>query len=178
MPSARNSGVRITPTNNSEGRSSFNDRAKDQFDDVEFTEEEKHEFMVQWYQRRFQLWIPHEQELESVDMEEDDSEIDQDLLFELLVPVEEVLDRLVLKNIRKTALVRFFLFGLFMFVYFVTLIMQRSLSDSYSLESAIKKRIADAQGLETEVLFSDISEASHVWDWLEGGFLDLIFPGK
>ena len=41
-------------------------------DSGEYSEQQKHDLMVEWYQRRFQLWIPHEQALEN---EDDDDEL-------------------------------------------------------------------------------------------------------
>ena len=127
-------------------------------------------------QRRFSFWIPYTQEIKILHC--DQTELDLPA-SETFVPVEEVLDRLVLKSIRKSALVRFFTFLVFLLTYFVTLTMQRCLADAYQIESAIKARL---------VAFSEIGEASDASDpvpalveWLskeEGGFLDSVFPDE
>ena len=96
-------------------------------------------------------------------------------LASLMVPVEEVLDHLVLKSIRKTSIRRFALFALFMFTYFIVLTMQRSLSDSFALESAIKNRVVSIES-PTGVTFDKITNVVQLWDWLESSFFDLIFP--
>jgi len=124
-----------------------------------------------WYRRRFKLWLPMKQEFEDIP-----EEVDGEDESEQLLPVEELLDKIILKNLRIEATIKCAVFVAFMFLYFVSLIMQRSLADAYALESALKNRLDEARGQMTDVTFSDITKVEEIWDWIQGGLLNTVFP--
>jgi len=87
------------------------------------------------YQRTFRLWMPMVHDFNAIPEDEDMQQLATEVL-----PVDELLDRVMLRRVRVSAVERSILFLLFNFLYCACLIMQRSLSDSYELESALKVR--------------------------------------
>jgi hypothetical protein len=90
----------------------------------------------QTYQRTFRLWMPMVHDFNASSPEDEEL---AELMTEVL-PVDELLDRVMLRRVRVSAVERSIVFLLFNFIYCTCLIMQRSLSDSYELESALKVR--------------------------------------
>jgi hypothetical protein len=86
------------------------------------------------YQRTFRLWMPM---VHDFNVGPEDDEFEERNLVEVL-PVDELLDRVMLRRVRMSAVRRSILFLLFNFLFCTSLIMQRSLSDSFELESALK----------------------------------------
>ena len=81
-----------------------------------------------WYRKQFSLWLPKHFDFEG----------DQDPPPPKLVPVEEILMLLVLKNVRTRAWRRLGRYTLFMVTFFIALVYQRDQTDAYLLESAIQ----------------------------------------
>ena len=161
----------------------FDAENDDDFDDIEYKlyMEKKR---VEWYARRFEFWVPKQQEMADDSSDSDDEETHARIKREkeehdttVVIPVEEVLDRLVIKSIRMKAARRFVFFLAFVTFYYTSLVFQRSLADSYSLESSIKRRFLGVTGTgEDGVTYNKIADIPQLWDWLEGGFLQLVFP--
>ena len=57
----------------------------------------------------------------------------------------QILDLLVLKSVRARATVELFSYVLFMFAYFFALVLQRSQTDAYALESALQDRLLEVR---------------------------------
>jgi hypothetical protein len=92
----------------------------------------------QTYQRTFRLWMPMVHDFNA------DTTTEEDELAEMMtevLPVDELLDRVMLRRVRVSAVERSIVFLFFNFIYCTCLIMQRSLSDSFELESALKVRV-------------------------------------
>ena len=101
---------------------------------LETTPEELQKTKRENYGRKFRLWVPMVHNFESIKEEGDDSVIEEvDVL-----PVDELLDRVMLRQVRVAAVERGLFFLLCIFLHCACLIMQRSLANAYELESALK----------------------------------------
>jgi hypothetical protein len=89
-----------------------------------------------------------------------------------LLPVDELLDRVMLKRVRIAAVERSLVFLFFLFVYCGALYLQRSLADSYELEAALKKQIESG-----DVKFSEIEKVDDIWTWMESSLMQSVIPG-
>jgi len=84
--------------------------------------------------RKFHLWMPMVHDFEK---EEDDFTEQSELL-----PVDELLDRVMIRRVRIAAVERGMISLLFIFLFCSCFVLQRSLADAYQLESALKVWLA------------------------------------
>jgi hypothetical protein len=97
---------------------------------------------------------------------DDDEEIEVEML-----PVDELLDRVMLKRVRMVAVQRSLVFLGFLFLYCSALYLQRSLADSYELEAALKKQIESG-----EIKFSELEKVDDIWTWMEESLMQSVIP--
>ena len=102
----------------------------------------------------------------------DEKDDEEDASIVELLPVDELLDRVMLKRVRIAAVERSLVFLFFLFVYCGALYLQRSLADSYQLEAALKKQIESG-----DVKFSELDKVDDIWTWMESSLMQSVIPG-
>jgi len=134
---------------------------------LETTPEELQKSKRDNYGRKFRLWVPMVHDFETNGDEGDDGVIEE---VEVL-PVDELLDRVMLRQVRVAAVERGLFFLLCIFLHCACLIMQRSLANAYELESALKIRIESGN-----FKFSELKKVGDIWDWMQNSFIENIIP--
>ena len=131
-----------------------------------------------WYVRhRFGLWLPEDNSPLNGNaedfLEEDDDAGDG---ASRRVRVDVLLQRLLVKRVRRIAMSRLLKYLAFFACYSVALVLQRNLESAYALEAATKERLLSAGSLTSDRTFLDVDSVEDLWDWLEGGFVESVFP--
>lgn len=117
------------------------------------------------YQRKFRLWMPMVHEYQ------DDANEDEEVEEVQLLPVDELLDRAMLRRVRIAAVNRSVLFLVFILLYCTMLVLQRDLADSYELESALKTQVETG-----DMKFSELEQINDVWNWMQTSLIDGVVP--
>ena len=122
-----------------------------------------------FFHQKYQLWLPRVDDFE----DEDDEDDEDDGQEQLILPIEEILDRVMLRKVRVEALERCLQFILATVLYCLVLIMQRSLTDAFELESALKTQI-DATA--STLSFPQLTNVNDVWTWMENSLIPGVIP--
>ncbi len=86
---------------------------------------------MNFYRRKFSLWVPMVHDFGILD--------DSDVVESVdVLPVDELLDRVVLRKVRVETIERSFVFVVSLFLFCIVLILQRAIPDSNELETAIQ----------------------------------------
>lgn len=135
-----------------------------------------------WYLRRFSLWVPKREDYKLDEFSwgvQSDFELvgGKDGIQEILLPIQDLLDRILLAQVRTVALLRVIMYIVFMVLYFTMLIMQRQTKDAFMLETALYERLTyDYTTQKGQTLaFQDIRTVDQFWDWLHYGLMNMVF---
>ena len=117
------------------------------------------------YQRKFRLWMPMVHEYQ------DDGNDDEETEEVQLLPVDELLDRAMLRRVRIAAVNRSVLFLVFILLYCTMLVLQRDLADSYEIESALKTQVETG-----DIKFTELDKIDDIWEWMQTSLIDGVVP--
>jgi|AntAceMinimDraft_5_1070358.scaffolds.fasta_scaffold46076_2 hypothetical protein len=90
-----------------------------------------------------------------------------------MLPVDELLDRAMLRRVRIAAVERSLFFLIFILLYCTMMVLQRDLANSYQLESALRAQIE----MGDTIKFSDVQTIDDVWEWMQTSLVNNVVPG-
>eukprot|EP00636_Phaeomonas_parva_P015981 CAMPEP_0118870368 /NCGR_PEP_ID=MMETSP1163-20130328/13367_1 /TAXON_ID=124430 /ORGANISM="Phaeomonas parva, Strain CCMP2877" /LENGTH=176 /DNA_ID=CAMNT_0006805365 /DNA_START=45 /DNA_END=572 /DNA_ORIENTATION=- len=100
------------------------------------TDTDDENFKIAW-----KLWMPEAQEIEDSD-EEDGNDPDEPPI--MILPLEEMLRKIKVKDVRTTAVIAFMLYLVFMATLFTSLYLEMQMEEAGELEHAVKETLHDA----------------------------------
>lgn len=101
--------------------------------------------------------------------EDEDDEEHEDIV---MLPVDELLDRAMLRRVRIAAVERSLFYLFFILLYCTMMVLQRDLANSYELESALLAQIE----MGDTIKFSDLQTIDDVWDWMQTSLISSVVP--